>query len=98
MLIVLTGKEPGDESILPLPELQRIVNAEPEGTWSSEQLNELKAAYINMQDAKKKGTRARNSSAAKDAHHIGDRIHEEVSGIRGMWHPWLTTSTICSFG
>ncbi|KAJ6523233.1 hypothetical protein DFH09DRAFT_1330113 [Mycena vulgaris] len=81
-------KEPGQS--LDIHQLQDIVRAEPEGTWSPEQLAQLKADYTAHKLSKKAGTRASNAEAAKDATFIGDRFFEELillekrTGARGF--------------
>ncbi|KAJ6546110.1 hypothetical protein DFH09DRAFT_1088060 [Mycena vulgaris] len=81
-------KGPGEG--LDVHQLRDIVLAEPEGTWSPEQLAQLKADYTTHQLGKKEGTRATNAEAAKDATFIGDRFFEELillekrTGARGF--------------
>ncbi|KAJ6563276.1 hypothetical protein DFH09DRAFT_1082335 [Mycena vulgaris] len=81
-------KGPGEG--LDVHQLRDIVLAEPEGTWSPEQLAQLKADYTAHQLSKKEGTRATNAEAAKDATFIGDRFFEELillekrTGARGF--------------
>ncbi|KAJ7710736.1 hypothetical protein B0H17DRAFT_1223932 [Mycena rosella] len=54
-----------------------IVHAEPEDTWSQEELDQLKIDWMVKETNKKAGTRKTNAEAAKDATLTGDRIFEE---------------------
>ncbi|KAJ7192987.1 hypothetical protein GGX14DRAFT_577649 [Mycena pura] len=61
-----------------MPEVQKLVSNEPEGTWSREDLAQLKADYTAHKAEVDGGTRHSNGAAAKDAAHLGDRIFEEL--------------------
>ncbi|KAJ7690098.1 hypothetical protein B0H17DRAFT_1201890 [Mycena rosella] len=67
-----------------------MVRDEPEGTWSQEELDQLKIDWITAQALKKTGTHKTNAKAAKDATVTGDRIFEELlllerhTGARGF--------------
>ncbi|KAJ6457859.1 hypothetical protein DFH09DRAFT_1349486 [Mycena vulgaris] len=80
-------KEPGQS--LDIHQLQDIVRAEPEGTWSPEQLAQLKADYTAHKLSKKAGTRASNAEAVKDATFIAYSSGEtnECTGV--CRHRWL---------
>lgn len=76
-LMFPTDKGPGERLLM--KDVQDIVRAEPEGTWSPEQLKQLKIDYEAHQLAQESGTRLSNAAAAKDVTYTGDRIFEEVS-------------------
>lgn len=66
-----------------LSDVQDIVKAEPEDTWSEEDLAQLRIDFLAHKAAEEMGTRKSNSDAAKDATYIGDQIYEEVCDSGG---------------
>ncbi|KAJ7687758.1 hypothetical protein B0H17DRAFT_1203462 [Mycena rosella] len=55
-----------------------MVRDEPEGTWSQEELDQLKIDWMTAQALKKTGTHKTNAEAVKDATVTGDRIFEKL--------------------
>lgn len=80
-----------------MKDVQDIVRAEPEGTWSSEQLKQLKIDYEAHQLARDSGTRLSNAAAAKDVTFTGDRMFEEVGGVHGTVETMENTDYDCVF-
>ncbi|KAJ7211883.1 hypothetical protein B0H12DRAFT_1079498 [Mycena haematopus] len=82
------GKEKGDR--LQLTEIQKMVTAEPAGTWTKEELAALRIEYLAHQEQQDIGTRATNAAAAKDVANVANRINEELllcesrTGCRGF--------------
>lgn len=80
----------GDGARLSLSTLQTLVQAEPEGKWTDEELEQLKEDYLEHRARKDSGTRATNAEAAKDVTKTGDFIFDEVSAVI-PWKLWKLT-------
>ncbi|KAJ7670819.1 hypothetical protein DFH06DRAFT_1125105 [Mycena polygramma] len=70
------GKGPGERLLL--KDVRNIVLAEPEGTWSEEDLIQLKKDYEKHQDQKESGLRLSNAEASRDAYLTGGTLHDEL--------------------
>ncbi|KAJ7718137.1 hypothetical protein B0H16DRAFT_1740179 [Mycena metata] len=73
------GKGPGER--LDMHAIHDIINSEPEGTWSTNDLKQLRKDYLAYKEREEKGTRGSNRDAAKDVTSMGDKFLEEIQRL-----------------